>query len=365
MTTPLTYATHATMSDLTSGAGLHEDRGDADSHTRLLRLINASWTTQALGVVTALGVPDFLGSEPRSAFDLARAARCDAPSLLRLLRALTSIDVLRELEDGRFALTGLGSLLRPDVAGSLAAWAVFSSTQSWSTWQQLEQSVRTGSSVRKQATGVDGFLHLDLDPVGARLFHRAMVALTEPVADAFARGVKLAAGSVVVDVGGGYGQLIAKVLARQQTLRGVVFDLPHAIAVAGKMLEGAGVADRCRLLAGDFFEGVPDNADAYLLKSVLHDWDDAAVAVILRNCRRSMREGAALFIIERIAPERYACESRDQDVARSDLNMLVATGGRERTAAQYQALLDAAGLQVKRSLPLYESFSAIEAAPKT
>ena len=364
MTTSPTYANQVPISDLPSHVGVGEEGSDADPHARVLSLINASWTTQALGVITALGVPDLLNDGPQSALDLAQAARCDASSLSRLLRALTSIDILRELDDGRFALTASGSLLRSDVVGSLAAWAAFSSTQSWSTWQQLEQSVRTGSSVRKQATGVDGFRHLDLDPVRAQLFNRAMVALTEPVADAFARRVELKPGSVVVDVGGGYGQLIARLLARQQTLRGVVFDLSHAIEVANETLESAGIADRCRLLAGDFFDRVPDNADAYLLKSILHDWDDSAAAMILRNCRRSMHQDAVLFIIERIAPEHHACESRDQDVARSDLNMLVATGGRERTAAQYHALLDAAGLQVKRSLPLYQSFGAIEAATK-
>ena len=338
---------------------------NVDVRARLLSLINANWTTQAVSVAIQLRLPELLRDGPQTADALAQATHCHGPSLTRLLRALTSIGVLTEAADGRFELTSAGVLLRADVPGSLAAWAEFCGTRSWATWGRLVESVRTGDSIRKQASGVDGFHHLENDAQGALLFNRAMVDLTQPVALAAARSVDWSGMRLIVDVGGGYGELIAAILAEHPSTRGILFDLAHASAAAGagRLLAAAGVDGRCTLVTGSFFDAVPDGADAYLLKSVLHDWDDDRAVEILRNCRRAMAPQATLFIIERIAPEHFCESPRDQGIARSDLNMLVGTGGRERTETQYRELLDAAKLRITRLLALGDPYSVIAAAP--
>ena len=334
-----------------------------DERARLLSLINANWTTQALSVATELRLPELLRGGPRTAQALARATCCHEPSLMRLLRALTSIDVLSESAEGRFELTSMGALLGAGVPGSLAAWAEFCGTRSWATWGRLIESVRTGESIRKQASGVDGFHHLEDDAQGALLFNRAMVDLTGPVASALARTVDWTGIDLVVDVGGGYGELIAAILCEHPSMSGIVFDLAHATAAGGSRLAAAGIENRCALVTGSFFDEIPAGADAYLLKSVLHDWDDDRAVEILRNCRRVMAPSAKLFVVERIAPEHFRDSPRDQGIARSDLNMLVGTGGRERTQTQYQELLDATQLRITQLLALAGAYFAIEAVP--
>jgi hypothetical protein len=335
---------------------------DIAARARLLSLINAHWTTQTVSVATQLRLPELLRDGPQTADVLAQATRCHRPSLLRLLRALASIDLLGEASDGSFALTGTGTLLRSDVPGSLAAWAVLSGTRAWQTWGRLADCVRDGESVRKQTTGVDGFGYLENDPEGALMFNRAMVELTRPVAMAFAQAIDFSGARLVVDVGGGYGELIAAILSKYSTLCGILFELPHATHVARETLAAAGVEMRCAVVAGSFFETLPGEADGYLLKSVLHDWNDEAAVAILRNCRRAMPSHAKVLVIERIAPEHFSGSLHDQDIARSDLNMLVATGGRERTESEYRAMLDAAELRMTRLLALSGPFSVLEAA---
>ena len=338
------------------------EASDAPSRDRLLSLINASWTTQAVSVAVELRLPELLRDGARSADALAQATRCHRPSLTRLLRALTSIDVLTESADGRFALSPTGALLCAEVPGSLAAWAEFCGTRSWTTWGRLIDSVRTGDSIRKQTSGADGFHHLEHDGPGALLFNRAMVDLTRPVGAAVARSVDWSGIELVVDVGGGHGELVAAILAEHPAMRGILFDLEHATAAAGARLAAAGVDDRCTRVTGSFFDAIPEGADAYLLKSVLHDWDDERAVQILRTCRRGMGPGARLFIVERIAPVHFQVSPRDQGIARSDLNMLVGTGGCERTLAQYEALIGAAELAMTQTSALQGAYSTIEAA---
>lgn len=335
-----------------------------DARTRLLALINANWTTQAISVATQLRLPELLDGAPQTADALALATGCHPPSLARLLRALTSIDVVRETADSGFALSPTGALLCAGAAGSLAAWAEFCGTRSWATWGRLLESVRTGNSHRRQTRGADGFDHLDDDAHAALLFNRAMVDLTRPVAAAVAHSVDWTGVEWLVDVGGGYGELLAAILCGRPAMRGVLFELAHATAAAGEHLAAAEVQDRCTLVTGSFFEAVPGPADAYLLKSVLHDWDDERAVAILRNCRRAMAPHARLLIVERIAPEHMADTPRDQGIARSDLNMLVGTGGRERTETQYRQLLSLAQLRVTRVLQVAGAYCVIEAVPE-
>lgn len=335
-----------------------------DARTRLLELINANWTTQAISVATQLHLAELLCDGPRPLRELADRTSCHPPSLLRLLRALASLGVVAEREEGIFALTDLGALLQPDVPGSLAAWAQFCGTSSWKGWSRLAECVRSGESVRKLDTGADGFDHLQKDGDAALLFNRAMVSLTASVALAVVQSIDFSSAESVVDVGGGFGELLAAVLGAHLPMRGVLFDLPHAMEGARARLAKAGMADRCEVVAGSFLQSVPSAADIYLLKSILHDWDDDRCAVILGNCRRAMGPRARLLVIERILPMRFSVSPHDQAIARSDLNMLVGTGGCERTQEQFQAMLHAAGLRLTGLVELSNGYSALEAVPQ-
>ena len=334
----------------------------ADFHAQALALINASWTTQAISAAVQLGLPDALSDGPESVLVLAQRTSCHAASLLRLLRALASVGIVVQAEDGRFALTEMGTLLRPDARRSLAAWAEFCGTYSWTAWSQLSDCVRSGISVRKRAGWAGGFQHLEEDDETASLFNRAMVNLTRSVAATFIAAVDLSDVQSIVDVGGGFGELLAAVLRAHPLMRGVLFDMAHATQAARVRLDEAGLAERCEVVTGSFFDAVPAGADAYLLKSILHDWDDKHCSLILAQCARAMRPNARLMIVERMMPEHFSVSAPDQAIARSDLNMLIGPGGCERTYAQYCSLLKAAGLRAANPIPLSGGLSVLSAA---
>ncbi len=334
----------------------------ADWRTPLLTLINASWTTQAIAAAVQLSLPESLRDGPQSLSALAQRTSCHAPSLLRLLRALASVGVVVPAEDGRFALTEMGRLLCVDARGSLAAWAEFCGTYAWTAWGQLAECVRSGQSVRRRAGHADGFQHLENDHETAALFNRAMVSLTRSVAATVVDAVDFSGIGRIADVGGGFGELLAAVLRAHPSMRGVLFDLAHATQAASAGLRDAGVADRCEVVTGSFFDAVPAGADAYLLKSILHDWDDEHCSLILAQCARAMRPHARLLIVERMMPEHFSVSARDQAIARSDLNMLIGPGGCERTLVQYRSLLKAAGLRPTGLLALSGGFSVLDAA---
>jgi hypothetical protein len=337
--------------------------GDPDLRRRLLDLINAAWTTQAIAVSVELRIPDLLATGARDAATLARACACHAPSLHRLLRALASLGIVEHRGDDTFALTPAGGFLRTEIDDSLAWWSLLCGGRLWSSWSGLGESVRTGRSTRRRAGGSDDFAVYENDRGAGDAFNRAMSNLTKPIAEAIVSTIDFSGIDRMVDVGGGHGTLISVILAAYPDMRGVLFDLDHAISAAGAALERAGVADRCELVCGSFFESVPGEADGYLLKSVLHDWDDEHCLEILQRCARAMRGGRAprLFVIERIRSERVEDAPRDRAIARSDLNMLVSLGGRERTEKEYRALLDSAALRIVHISDLTIEFSVIEA----
>jgi hypothetical protein len=329
---------------------------------RLFELINASWTTQAVHAAVELDLPDLLAAGPQRAESLARASACDPDALARLLRALAALDLCRE-RDGAYELTPTGALLRSDAPVSLRAWAIQAGRHLWPAWGRLAESVRTGASERKRTTGSDTFDDFDRERETAAVFNRAMAEITRLIAHEVARAVDFSRVARVVDVGGGYGELLATVLAVHPPLQGVLFDLPHAIDGAGAFLAAAGVAGRCELVAGSFFESVPGGADAYLLKSVLHDWEDERCARILQNCRRAAHARSRLVLVERVMAERVMPGPRDRAIARADLNMLVARAGRERSESGYRELLAGAGFRIERIRPVPLEFSVIEALP--
>jgi len=329
---------------------------------QLVELIGGNWATQALGVAARLGLADQVAAGVTEAGALARACGCDAAALHRLLRGLAALGVLRLGDDGRCSLTAVGELLRRDAALGLSAHAQWWSQQAWSVWSDLMGCVRTGRSTRQRRHGQQGFDHLDADAESADLFHRAMAELTRLVAVDLASSAALPPAGVVMDLGGGHGELLGEVLRAHPRLRGVLMDLDHAVAGAQAHLRDAGVAGRVAVMPGDFFAALPRPVDAVLLKSVLHDWSDEDAVRILQRAHDALAAQGRVLIIERVMPARMEDSPDHRTVARSDLNMLVGLGGRERSIEDYDALLRHAGLVRRRTLPAVAAFSIIEAA---
>ncbi|HTC51834.1 MAG TPA: methyltransferase [Steroidobacteraceae bacterium] len=333
---------------------------DAAAARRLLDLINGSWVAQACYVIARLGIADLLAAGPRSSEELAAATQTNAAALGRLLNALGSVDICRQRDDGSFEMTQLGTLLRADVPCSMRAWALQWGGEAWQIWANLLHSIKTGSSARSLVTGNEGFGHLDRDPQAAQIFNQAMVDLTRLAAVDIAQAYDFS-DRRIVDVGGGYGALLAQILVANPGAKGVLFDMEHAISRAREYLASRGVAERCEFIAGDFFSSVPSGADLYLLKTVIHDWPDDRAREILQCCRRAMSPGARLLIIERLMPERLEPSAENRALARVDLHMLVALGAQERTLAQMLALLAGAGLKQLRRIATPCEFQIIEA----
>jgi hypothetical protein len=338
-----------------------EDREIVSPAQRLLGLMTGSWMTQAVYVAAELRIADYLAERPRTSEELAAATGAHAPSLHRLLRALTTIEICRERKDGTFEITETGLLLKSDVPGSLRSWTIWWGEYLWPVWGNLLYSVKTGESARKMLSGMDGFKHLENDPKAAAIFNEGLAELTRLTAQDVVRVYDFSGIKRIVDVGGGHGELLISILRKNPKISGVLFDMSHAIAGGRRHFEEAGLIGRCEFAAGDFFESVPKNADAYILKSVIHDWNDEDGKRILANCRLAMAEKGRLLLVERIVPERLEVSADHQAIARTDLGMLVALAAKERTEAQFKTLLKAAGLRVTRIIPVGMTFSVIEA----
>lgn len=336
------------------------DAGVPDAH-RFLDTLHASWKAQALHAAAVLGIADILAEGPCASAEV--AARCAAPPrpVHQLLRALSTIEVCTPLPGERFALGRLGVFLRTDHPESLRTWTLWWGEHLWGPWGVLTQSVRTGRSGRALLNATRGFDHL-ADPGIAALFHRAVAELTALAADAVVRAFDFSRFPTITDVGGGQGELLAAILVANPGAHAMLLELPAALALAEAHLTRRGVVERCSFVEGDFFRAVPPGSSAYLLKSVLHDWDDADCVRVLERCREAMTPDARLIIVEQVMPDTPGVNRADQALARSDLMMLVAHGAGERTAAEYRALLHAAGFQSLGLTPAGVAFSVIEAS---
>jgi len=327
---------------------------------QLSRLATSYWVPQAIHAAAALGVADVLAAGPLTSAEIARALGADAPALGRLMRALVTLEICALGEDDRFALTPLGECLRSDSRDSVRAWVLLvGGAGCWTSWGRLAECVRTGRSV-PALDGRDGWVETASDPAAAATFDQSMVQLTRHLAAAIAVSYDFAAFRTIVDVGGGWGALLPPILKANPALRGTVFDLPRCRDGARALAEKTGLADRYDFVAGDVFVDPLPRADAYVIKSVIHDWDDERSVAILRAVARAMSAEARLLVIEPLLPERPGTSPFDAMMAHTDLNMLVVTGGRERTEADFRALVERAGLHVTRVVPTPAAFSIIE-----
>jgi hypothetical protein len=321
------------------------------------RLISGFSVTIAISAVAELRIADHLSSGARTASELARLSGVNEDFLRRVLRYLASEGVFEEQAGDAFALTERSHWLRSDVPGSLRPRALFTgSTMSWTAWGNLLKALETGTSAFQAAFGEEIFDYLRHQPDAAATFNAFMAGQTAASVEAVLAAYDFAGVRELVDVGGGRGALVAGVLRANPEMRGILFDMPEVVATAQPLLEQAGVANRCKLVGGNFFETVPAGADLYVLKFILHDWTDAESIRILENCRQAMGSNGRVLIVEHVVPE----DSGPHISKFMDINMLVMTSGRERTRREFEQLLAVAGLQLRRLEPTSIGFCVLE-----
>jgi len=317
--------------------------------------------SQALYVAAKLGVADLLADEPRSIDELAKSTGTHAPSLYRFMRALAASGVFAENPDGQFELTPPAELLRTDAPASLRDFVIFIGDDlHWHTWAKALYSAQTGKTAFEHVYGMEIFPYLAKNPEPAQIFDRAMTSLSAMATPAVIEAYDFSSINKLIDVAGGHGSLLAGILKANPQVAGALFDMPPVIEGAKKLLEKEGVAARCELIAGDFFESVPVGGDAYLMKHIIHDWDDERASQILKNCHRAMKIGGKVLLVEMVVASR----NEPQYAKLQDLEMLLFPGGCERTEDEYRKLFDANGFKLTRIIPTKSPLNMIEAVKK-
>jgi hypothetical protein len=329
----------------------------------LHQLTRGALVSQAVSVFARLGVADALATGPRDAEEIAEPTGAHGPTLYRLLRALGDVGVVAELENRRFALTPFGEMLRSDVPGSLRARAtIIGLPFHRDPWTDLYETIQTGESAFDRVHGTELFDYLAEHPEDAAVFDAAMNSISTPLTVGIVQAYDFTPFGTVVDVGGGHGGLLTAILATNPHLQGVLFDKPAVVAGAEEVISSAQVADRCKVVSGDFLDSVPEGGDAYLLSNVIHNWDDDHAVQILGRCRVAMANTGCVLLAELVLPEGVAPSMAKL----ADLGMLIMTsGGRERTEAEYRTLCDRAGLRLTRIVPSAGLFSLVEAVPNS
>ena len=324
-----------------------------DLKTQMNQLIRGYWTTQAIFVAAELRIADLVADRPKSPEELGNQAGVKGDMLYRVLRALASIGIFKEDDEGKFGLTPLAETLRGD--SGQRAYARLHGQELYQSWAKLLEAARTGDAGFVKAFGMPAFEHFSKDADRGAVFDKAMSghhgAEAGPMLDAY----DFSGFKEIVDVGGGNGSLLAAILKRHQGVRGVLFDLPAVVDRARPSVESAGLGDRCRLVGGSFFESVPAAGDAYLLRHVVHDWRDEDAATMLRNCRSAMKPDAKVLVVEIVVPA-----GNDPSFAKWMDLMMVTYGGKERSEKQYRQLFAQAGLQLTRIVPTKAGISVIE-----
>lgn len=332
---------------------------DIKSKMALLQMSSGYWISQSLYAAAKLGIADLVKDGAKHCDQLAQATNTKADALYRLMRGLASVGVFAEQEPGYFALTPIAQGLRSDLPGSMRDSILLGGSEYYQAWGNLLHSLQTGENGFEQVYGTSVFDYYQQNTESGAIFDRAMRNISEAIKPAIVNGYDFSGISKLVDVGGGNGSLIAAILKANPHLQGVLFDQNTAIATASEVLTREGVSDRTEVVAGDFFESVPQGADAYFLKYVLHNWDDEQAIAILRNCSRAMNATGKLLVAEQVIPPGNEPFSGKL----IDLHMLVTLGGCERTEAEYQKLFEAAGFSLSKIIPTRSNVSIIEGVP--
>ena len=329
---------------------------DARSHAQALnQMLGGAWTTQAIYVAAELGIADLLVAGPRTPEELAARTGTHSGALYRVLRALASMGIFAEDVAGRFSLTPLADRLRSDVPGSQRWLAIMMGAEFYQSWGNLLYAVQTGQDAFHKTYDASFFDYMTAHPDRHRIYDAAMEGIhgleTEPMLDAY----DLSSCRRVIDVGGGNGSLLAAILKRYPATRGILFDLPAVADHAASMMSGLGFDGRCQVVGGDFFSSVPAGADAYLMRHVIHDWQDDQAVRILRNCREAMAPDGRVLVLENvIQPANEPGFGKWLDL------MMLVVSGRERTEEEYRRLFSQAGLRLSRVVPTAAGISVVE-----
>ena len=324
----------------------------------LRQIVNGYFMYRAVYAVAKLGIADLLVDGPKSSQELAALTESHPGVLYRVLRLVASGGVLAEDDARRFSLTPLGEGLRSDVPGSRRGHIILmGEPMFWNSWGKLVEGVQTGDSPFSHAFDDEFFAYMRKHPDAASIYNDAMGDSARTRAAGVVAAYDFAGVGTVVDVAGGNGTLIATILAAHPEMRGILFDQPAVVAESGPVLDAAGVADRCRVVSGSFFESVPEGGDAYTLSQIIHDWPDEQASEILKSCQRAMAPGARLLIIDQVIPPGNGPHQSKY----GDVLMFVVHGAQERTAAVFEVLLDDAGFSFQRVIPTTTQFSVVEA----
>lgn len=326
-----------------------------DTKQLINQLLGGYWITQAIYVAAELGIADLLVNGPLNVEALAEHCKADSKALYRVLRALASAGIFCEDGDRKFSLTPLAENLRSDIPGSQRSFAIMSGAEFFQTWGSLLHSVRTGEDAFSKVYGKAFFEYMTENPDRHRIYDAAMNGIhdfeTEPVLNAY----DFSQFRSIVDVGGGNGLHLAKILKRNPDLNGILFDMPSVAESARPIISSFGLNGRCRIVGGDFFSTVPGGLDAYIMRHVIHDWEDEKAVTILRNCREAMNPGGRVLVVESVIPEGNTPSFGKW----LDLMMMLVKGV-ERTEEQYGLIFKEAGLRVNRIVPTAHEVSVVE-----
>jgi O-methyltransferase domain/Dimerisation domain len=325
----------------------------------LMQVPQGMWVAQCVATAARLGIADALAqSQPQGSTALARAVGADASALARLLRALASLGVLAEPLPQQYALTPVGELLRADVPGSMRDWLIAETdTPHWQAWGQLYEGVRSGRTVVPELFGMHIYEYYAAHQADLAFFSRAMGNVSALVAHGTVQHYDFSHARHIIDVGGADGGLLLAILDANPHVHGTVFDRPQVVEAARQAIEAKNYQARCHAVGGDFFQAVPRGGDLYLLKFILVDWKDAEALRILQNCRAAITPDGKLLVIEMTIPD----DNNPSPGQLFDLNMLVMTGGQERTQSEYGALFAKAGFRLNRVVPTGSPFQVMEA----
>lgn len=335
-------------------------RRKPQAHDTMIDFISGYWVSQLLFTVAKLGVADELVRGPLRAETIAKRVGAHAPYLRRILRALASLGIFAEDKTGRFRLTSLAHMLRSNSPGSLRDFILMIiDDYNWQAWGALSEVIKTGESPFEHVHQASIFEYLHQHPDKEQVFAASMASNSTVEIKAVVSAYPFSELSQLVDVGGAHGHLLATILRRHRKLKGVLYDLPDVVATAAEsgFVNAPAIRDRCETLGGDFFDSVPEGSDGYLMKHVIHDWDDERSVRILRNCRQAMRRDGRVLVVDNVVQPGNGADS----VKLMDVNMMVAApGGLERTREEFRTLFGEAGLRLKRVVPTEASISILE-----
>jgi hypothetical protein len=325
----------------------------------LLQMVTGSWVSQVVGAAARLGIADQLAAAPRTPAEVAQAVGAHPPSVARLMRALASLGVLTQPQPDKFGLSPIGECLRSSVPGTLRDFAIAETDHAhWATWERFTDSVRTGKPMAREVLGVQPWEYYEKHPDDAERFSAAMGNLSNLVTPAIVESYDFSRAALIVDVAGAHGVLLAEILQRNSKARGVLMDLPHIVKQAPPVLMRYEVADRVQMVGGDMFKEVPPGGDLYLLKNIIHDWNDERSVEILKCCRAAMKPDGKVLLVELVIPP----NNGPSPAQMMDMNMMVMLDGKERAEAEYASILQAARLKLDRTILTPSPFCIVQAS---